>query len=46
MMEVRCLEKSELNRNSLDIISDTPDELIMDGKVIMSQILLTFAGAN
>ena len=34
------------NRNSLEIISDTPDKLIMDGKVIMSQPLLAFAGCK
>ncbi len=47
MMEAQMFGKApNFNSNSLDIISDTPDKLIMDGKVIMSQPLLTFAGCK
>ena len=47
MMEAQMFGKApNFNSKSLDIISDTPDKLIMDGKVIMSQPLLIFAGCK
>ena len=47
MIEAQMFGKApNFNRNSLEIISDTPDKLIMDGKVIMSQPLLAFAGCK